>query len=141
MHADTSKCDVWSIGVIAHMLLSGTPPFAGRNELETLQSVLHCPFDFDMFVFRNVSTAARDFILQCLTRCPRRRPSARAALTHRWFQSLQRSKEEQLSLQLQQVPHTALSSLLVFSGAVAVSKASATEVSITVALTITNIRN
>jgi calcium-dependent protein kinase len=26
------KCDMWSIGVIAFILLSGSPPFGGRNE-------------------------------------------------------------------------------------------------------------
>ena len=37
--AYTNKCDVWSIGVIAFMLLSGTPPFYGKDDLGTLRSV------------------------------------------------------------------------------------------------------
>jgi len=28
----THKCDIWSVGVIAFLMLSGNPPFFGKNE-------------------------------------------------------------------------------------------------------------
>ncbi len=33
------KCDIWSIGVIAHILLSSNPPFTGNSDDEILKKV------------------------------------------------------------------------------------------------------
>ena len=35
----TEKCDIWSIGVILFVLLSGTPPFNGPNDEEIMEKV------------------------------------------------------------------------------------------------------
>jgi len=84
-----AKCDVWSIGVIAYMLLSGTPPFHGRSDAETLAAVKGARLKFEEGLFSHISMHAKDFITQCLNRNYQKRITASEALEHAWF-SIQR---------------------------------------------------
>eukprot|EP01035_Chromulina_nebulosa_P020856 gene20856-27032_t len=88
-----AKCDVWSIGVIAYMLLSGTPPFYGKTDAETLRNVKVGRWKFEETLFRPVSADGRNFITSCLTRRVAKRPSAKEALSHEWFRSLKEQRE------------------------------------------------
>ena len=101
LFADDAKCDVWSIGVIAFMLLSGTPPFYGRSDADTLNCVKLGRWHFDEYLFKPVSADAKDFITKCLTRKAVLRPSAADALKHRWFNVLKHKKSEETTVSLQ----------------------------------------
>ncbi|KAL7833386.1 hypothetical protein AOLI_G00283460 [Acnodon oligacanthus] len=58
--------DMWSVGVITYMLLSGLSPFLGESDTETMNNILHANWDFDAEAFENVSEEAKDFISRLL---------------------------------------------------------------------------
>jgi len=81
------KCDIWSCGVIAYILLSGTPPFNGQTETEILGKILdQYPVDFKIKEFKNVSSFAKDLISNMLYYDQEKRPSAVKMLRHKWFE-------------------------------------------------------
>ncbi|XP_023233613.1 myosin light chain kinase, smooth muscle-like [Centruroides sculpturatus] len=77
--------DMWAIGVLAYVLLSGLSPFAGENDIETLKNVRACDWDFDDEAFANVSDSAKDFIRRLLTRNKEKRLTAHECLAHPWL--------------------------------------------------------
>ncbi|KAM6445939.1 myosin light chain kinase family member 4 isoform 1-T1 [Rhynochetos jubatus] len=77
--------DMWSVGVIAYMLLSGLSPFLGDDDNETLNNILSCSWDFEDEEFQGVSDQAKDFISKLLIKEKCWRISATAALKHPWL--------------------------------------------------------
>ncbi|KAG8133249.1 hypothetical protein E2320_011053, partial [Naja naja] len=77
--------DMWSIGVIAYMLITGLSPFLGDDDNETLNNILACRWDFEEEEFENVSEEAKDFISKLLIKEKCWRISAGAALKHPWL--------------------------------------------------------
>lgn len=81
------KCDIWSIGVMAHILLSGVPPFSGNTDTEIIEEVKKGSVSFSESVWSQISTRAKDFLLQLLNKNPSERISAFQALQHPWLRS------------------------------------------------------
>lgn len=42
----TEKCDMWSLGVIMFIMLSGTPPFNGRTDEDIMKAVKKGNYNF-----------------------------------------------------------------------------------------------
>jgi calcium-dependent protein kinase len=63
----TSKCDIWSIGVITYILLCGSPPFTGNTDNDIMKAVRAGKVSFAGDAWKGVSESGRDFITQCLT--------------------------------------------------------------------------
>uniref|UniRef100_A0A8B9J0U5 Death associated protein kinase 1 n=1 Tax=Amazona collaria TaxID=241587 RepID=A0A8B9J0U5_9PSIT len=60
------EADMWSIGVITYILLSGASPFLGETKQETLANVSAVNYEFEEEFFSNTSALAKDFIQRLL---------------------------------------------------------------------------
>jgi calcium-dependent protein kinase len=79
------KVDIWSVGVIAFMLLSSSLPFYGKTRPHVVRKILHGRYGFKGRRWSFVSQKAKDFVTQTLVQNPERRPSALKALKHIWL--------------------------------------------------------
>ncbi|KAG1672466.1 Twitchin [Nymphon striatum] len=77
--------DMWAVGVLAYVLLSGLSPFAGESDIETLRNVKACDWDFDEDAFANVSVEGKDFIKNLLTKNKEKRLTAHECIEHNWL--------------------------------------------------------
>ncbi|GMI37499.1 hypothetical protein TrCOL_g7523 [Triparma columacea] len=81
----THSCDLWSLGVIAYMLLSGAPPFFGSSDALIKQSIITGTYSFPTSLFKDVSEEAKAFVCSLLSYAPEYRLTARQALNHPWL--------------------------------------------------------
>ncbi|XP_005721474.1 myosin light chain kinase 3 isoform X2 [Pundamilia nyererei] len=77
--------DMWSLGVITYMLLSGLCPFLGDDDNETLNNILACQWNFEEQEFVDTSEEAKDFISRLLIVNKSWRMGACEALRHPWL--------------------------------------------------------
>lgn len=77
----STEADVWSIGVIAYILLCGSRPFWARTESGIFKAVLKADPIFDEPPWPSLSSEAKDFVKRLLVKDPRKRMSAAQALS------------------------------------------------------------
>jgi len=76
------EADMWSVGVILYILLSGSPPFRA-DHLE--RQIATGAYNFKLPVWSSVSKAAIHLIRRLIEVDPKKRISARDALNHPWI--------------------------------------------------------
>lgn len=83
----TTEADVWSVGVIAYILLCGSRPFWARTESGIFRSVLKADPSFNEEPWPSLSSEAKDFVKRLLNKDPRKRITAAQALCHPWLRN------------------------------------------------------
>jgi len=84
----TSKCDLWSLGVIVFILLVGYMPFSGSEEHQ-MQTIKAGRYTSKPEKWAPVSSPAKDFVKKLLVVDPDARLSAEEALAHPWIANRQ----------------------------------------------------
>lgn len=91
----TEKVDIWSIGIITYILLSGRVPFAGRKKEDLYLQIRHQPIDFQNKHIAKITKSGRRFLMAALQKDPEQRASAKDLLDHPWLQLASKQIEKQ----------------------------------------------
>ncbi|XP_016968146.1 myosin light chain kinase, smooth muscle [Drosophila biarmipes] len=78
--------DMWSVGVICYVLISGLSPFMGENDIETMSNVTIAKYDFEDECFNGISPECLDFIAKLLAKDLSTRMTAAECMKHKWLQ-------------------------------------------------------
>ncbi|TKS88791.1 Death-associated protein kinase 2 [Collichthys lucidus] len=88
----STAADMWSIGVITYILLSGLSPFQDDTNEGTLRNIIAMNYEFDEQCFSMTSSMAKDFIQKLLVKDPNERMTAEECLLHPWIKPITRKQ-------------------------------------------------
>lgn len=80
------KVDIWSVGVLLHILLCGYPPFDGETPSEIFEAVKRGRLDLRKDPWPAISGEAKELIKGMLQKNPYRRMKLKDLLSHPWVQ-------------------------------------------------------
>lgn len=80
-----TQADMWSIGVIAFILLGGYPPFIEQNQRTLFRKIRKGQYEFHEEYWGQVSEDAKDLIRKLLVVDPSNRYTSKDALANKWI--------------------------------------------------------
>ncbi|XP_061708256.1 obscurin isoform X3 [Cydia pomonella] len=78
------QTDIWSLGVLAYVLLSGVSPFRGVDDAETKQNIAFVRYRFE-HLYKEITQEATRFLMFLFKKVPLKRPTAEECHEHRWL--------------------------------------------------------
>ncbi|KXS10116.1 Pkinase-domain-containing protein [Gonapodya prolifera JEL478] len=85
--AYNEKCDMWSVGVVAYLLLSGFFPFGAEEQPKAFRNIQAGKYYYPQEIWTYISPEARSFVDKLLVVDPSKRLSAEEALRDPWIAS------------------------------------------------------
>lgn len=77
--------DMWSLGVLAYVMLTAHSPFADDNQQKTFLNISQVNLEFPENLFSHLSSASQDFICKLLIKTPKKRMNTIQCLEHPWI--------------------------------------------------------
>jgi serine/threonine protein kinase len=79
------RADMWSVGCIAFLLMSGNLPFQAANQKELFRKIVAAEFNFDVNAWTDISQEGKNFLNELLLLNPEERFTAEEARKHPWM--------------------------------------------------------
>lgn len=77
--------DMWSVGVLAYVLLSGLNPFSAETNQQMIDNISNAAYSYEDESFKHVSVESLDFTDRCITKERKHRMTSAEALEHPWL--------------------------------------------------------
>ncbi|KAH0786405.1 calcium/calmodulin-dependent protein kinase type 1D-like [Histomonas meleagridis] len=81
----TKAADMWGVGVVTFMLLSGNRPFNEDDQHDLLTKAIRGEYTLEADAWQHVSESAKDFVTNLLQPDPEKRMTVGEAIAHKWL--------------------------------------------------------